>query len=290
MSRNRAWCFTVNNYTEEEYVGIVGKLSEKGARYYCIGKEVGKEGTPHLQGFVYFSDAKTFSSVKKMIPRAHLETMVSTPEDASAYCKKEGNYVEHGKIPNQGKRVDLDEIKQDIVNGKKVDEICLENPIAYHQYGRTLHKIEDIMMRRKIRDTPTGGIWYYGPTGAGKSKLAFKNYHHETHYVWNLDNNWNDGYTQQPYVIINDFRGQIKFSQLLNMCDINNVFFAERRGRERLVFTSKEVIITSALRPEEIYKNLDASDKWEQFYRRFRVYDIDMKKKFDKVLKELKTQ
>lgn len=280
-----SWFLTICNYTELLYNAICN--SEK-IRYLVIGREIcPTTGTPHIHFFIYYKNDVSFTQMKKRFPTAHIEVCRKF-KACSDYCKKDGDFLELGEIPSQGARKDLELVKDQILNGRKVDDIVIQEPILYHQYGRTLHKIEDIVNRKKIRDTPTAGVWYYGHTGSGKSKLAFNKFSDATHYVWNLKNNWNDGYNQQDIVILDDFRGQLTFSELLNMCDMNNTFFAERRGRERLTFISKQVIITSSLNPHSVYKNLDANDKWEQFYRRFRVYDIEIKKKFDKVLSQLK--
>ena len=113
-----------------------------------------------------------------------------------------------GVKPAQGARADLKELKEEIVSGKRtVDEITMDDPMVYHQYGRTLHRIEDIALRKKFRTEMTKGIWYHGTTLKGKSHLAFANFDPETHYVWKDDNGWQDGYMGQEIVIIDDFRG-----------------------------------------------------------------------------------
>lgn len=47
------WCFTLNNYTEEEYGSMVLVFKEK-CKMCIIGDEKGDSGTPHLQGYVEF--------------------------------------------------------------------------------------------------------------------------------------------------------------------------------------------------------------------------------------------
>lgn len=74
MSKSRAYCFTLNNYTEEEYLSVTSLES----KYLVVGKEKGESGTPHLQGFIYFENPRGFNSVKKSIPRAHLEISKGT--------------------------------------------------------------------------------------------------------------------------------------------------------------------------------------------------------------------
>lgn len=275
MSRgSREWCFTINNWTETDYNQVV-KLKDD-ARYLVFGKEKGEQGTPHIQGYVYFENAKSLKRMKKYLPRANLSERYadSSPEQASTYCKKEGEFEEYGEIKQQGKRVDLIEIKNEIVAGRDVEDIMMENPIIYHQYGRTLDKIQDVVLRRKTRTKFTKGIWIYGASGNGKSELLFKNYSHTHSYVWKKDKEWQDGYKQQPLVIIDEFRGQLPFWKLLELADQWTNCWIERRGKEAMPFTSDMVCITSALKPEDVFKNLDANDKWIQFKRRYMVLDI----------------
>lgn len=270
MSQVRNLCFTLNNYTDDEYKS----LAMIDCKYMIIGKEVGEEKTPHLQGYVEFNTPKRLTTLKKINNRIHWEARRGTAEQAATYCKKEGDFWETGTISKQGERTDLEDLKKTILNGTKVDEIVLEKPMLYHQYGRTLNKIEDLAMRRKYRTEMTKGTWYWGETGAGKSHEAFKDFNPSTHYAYPNDGGWWDGYTQQDTVIINDFRGSVPYGELLNLVD-KWPHSVRRRNREPLPFTSKHLIITSALEPKDIYCNLSQNDSLDQLYRRFNIIKIE---------------
>nr|WAE43157.1 MAG: replication associated protein [Cressdnaviricota sp.] len=55
------WCFTLNNYTEED----IESLRNCGAKKYVFQEEVGEEcGTPHLQGHMEFETKIRWSSLK----------------------------------------------------------------------------------------------------------------------------------------------------------------------------------------------------------------------------------
>lgn len=125
-------------------------------------------------------------------------------------------------------------------------------------------------MRRKFRTEMTTCDWLYGPTGTGKSHAAFKDFTPDTHYVWKSDNGWQDGYAQQPTVIINDFRGEIPYNELLQMVD-KWPYYVKRRGREPMPFTSKHIIITSSLPPDAIYHRRLEEDSLEQLNRRINL-------------------
>lgn len=276
MSRSRGWCFTINNYTDDD----VTKINSFDCRYMVYGFEVGQSGTRHIQGFLYMNNDKTLSAMKKKFhSTAHLEPQKGTSVQASDYCKKDGKFVERGEIPQQGRRTDLTSLKDEILAGKKVDDIVLEDPEMYHKYGRTLHKIEDLRMRKTYRTTMTEGVWLYGTTGTGKSEAAFKDFNPDTHYHYKYDNSdWQDGYTQQDIVIIDEFRGQIPMHSLLTMVDKHPNHVMKRRGREPLPFVSKKVIVTSSMHPRDVYKNLNENDKLEQLLRRFKIINLNENK------------
>jgi len=84
MERTRSWCYTLNNYTEEERDG----LRALSCAYNVFGYERGDEGTPHLQGYIHFKEKKSLQAVKKVMPRAHLEPRKGTVDQAVDYCKK----------------------------------------------------------------------------------------------------------------------------------------------------------------------------------------------------------
>lgn len=270
--RLRNFCFTINNYTIED----IENCKNLSYSYLILGKEIGEKGTPHIQGYCELKGQKRFDSIIKHFKhKAHIEQRKGTAKEASDYCKKDNNYEELGTLSSPGARTDLKQVCDDILKGKKVDDITIENPFFFHQYGRTLQKVEDIRNRNIFRNFMTEGIWYHGKTGCGKSETAFKNYDPKTHYVWKYEkNDWQDGYTGQEIVIIDEFRGQLPFSTLLRMIDKHPNCDVSRRGKEPFPFISKKVIITSALRPEEIYYNLHENDKLEQLLRRLKIIDL----------------
>jgi len=86
--QSRNWVFTLNNYTEEEVKGMDGWL-EKGVEGIGYGREVGENGTPHLQGFIIMKEKATMHKVKKLNQRMHLEKMRGRITQSIAYCSKQ---------------------------------------------------------------------------------------------------------------------------------------------------------------------------------------------------------
>ena len=247
---------------------------EKKMKYLIYGAEIcPKTGKSHWQGAVYFKNEISLKSAQKLlnIGKSHIETFTkTTTSEAINYCRKDGKFKEFGEEPEQGKRKDLKIIRDEILAGRSVESIGMENPIIYHMYGRTLNWIEDNVMRDKHRTEMTKGIWYWGKSGTGKTHKACEGFTPKTHYMFNNDNGWWDDYKQQDTVIINEFRGSMPYCELLELVD-KFPKKVRRRGREPLPFISKLIIVTSVLKPEEVYHNLSERDSLEQLYRRFEV-------------------
>lgn len=274
--------------------GIEDAVERGDVRYYCDSPETcPSTGREHHQFFVYFKHEKTITAAMKYLKKhlgftSPVQICKGTPAQNRVYCGAE-DYVcertgktkaanpafeEYGALPVKGKRVDLDKLKNRILGGERVDDICLENPQAVHQYGRTLDRLEDIRLRSVKRTKMTQGIWIVGPTNVGKSHMAY-DLAGEDCYTWCNDRGWQDGYTGQKAVVINDFRGNIPFNELLQMVD-KWPYSVRRRGRPPMPFTSELVIITTppSHHPKNCYHNLCDGDSVAQLLRRFDVREL----------------
>lgn len=269
--KTRIWCFT-NFDINFDYQ----KLFDKGTiKYLGYGiEECPSTKKAHHQGFVYFNSPRGSSKqVAKDFNNAHVEACVGSLESNEKYCSKESSLITFGSKPEQGARTDLTDVKNEIINGKSVEDICIDKPHLYHQYGRTLTKIEDICLRKKFRTWTTTCDWIYGPTGSGKSKHAFKDFNPETHYRVPDDNGWWDGYTGQSIIIMDEFRGsKMKYSDLLTFID-RYPHTVKRRNREPAPFLATHIIITSCHTPQEAYSGMiNDNDSINQLLRRIKIF------------------
>ena len=73
---------------------------------YIIGKEIGEQGTPHLQGYVEFKDKLRITALKKINNRAHWEKCKGSKDSNLKYCGKDNNYVTNMKIKKPLKILD----------------------------------------------------------------------------------------------------------------------------------------------------------------------------------------
>ena len=92
----KRWGFTLNNYTDDELV-LINTRFKALADYATVGKEIGEQGTPHLQGYVEFKK-KIRPRTAVGIPRIHWGDKDGKPargsrEDNSNYCSKEDDVI-----------------------------------------------------------------------------------------------------------------------------------------------------------------------------------------------------
>ncbi len=100
-SRNRArtWCFTLNNYTEDDCVSLSHNKWDEFEISKCVfQEEIGEENkTKHLQGVVQFKNQISFTSLKEF----HNKIRWSKCKNLNAsikYCSKEKS--RNGEIYN----------------------------------------------------------------------------------------------------------------------------------------------------------------------------------------------
>lgn len=95
----KAWCFTLNNYTENELGALVQLFSSLDDKYYFIvGEEVGEQGTPHLQGYIEkktgrFRPLPLFEVKRNNTQCMHFEKAKGNRTQNYKYCSKDKKFV-----------------------------------------------------------------------------------------------------------------------------------------------------------------------------------------------------
>lgn len=92
----RRFCFTLNNYTNEEAAQL---CVEPTFTFLFYGHEVGSSGTPHLQGYIVFRDPHYYVEghpakfLKQINPRISWRPANGTEAENIRYCGKEGKTI-----------------------------------------------------------------------------------------------------------------------------------------------------------------------------------------------------
>lgn len=263
MSRARGWCFTVNNYTEDDEKTLEGVECV----YLVYGRERGAQDTPHLQGYIYFSNAKSLGGVKKILQRGHWERAKGNSEQNRDYCTKDGDFIERGERPmtqrekgDAGKRAYEEAFE--LAKQGRFEEI--EEPLRT-RFWSTYKRI-----RKDVQEVPPSveeldNHWYWGDTGAGKTRKAREE--NPGAFLKN-PNKWWDGYVDQECVLIDEWSPthECLANHLKQWAD-HHPFAAETKGG-MLCIRPKKIIITSNYHPSDCFPK---REDLEPILRRFKI-------------------
>lgn len=259
--RLRNICFTINNWSTEDWDSLL-ILS---CKYLVVGKEVGENGTPHLQGYIEFNNAVHFNSLKKKLPRAHMEKRMGNAKQASDYCKKDGDFFEKGEISQQGKRTDIDNICELISDGNSNKDIIKTCPSAFFKFHKHISVFRSNLLEPR-NFKPMVSI-FFGTSGTGKTRAAVECFKDESYYMWGPEQTkWWDGYEGQKKVIMDEFRGQLPLGYILRLLDRYQMK-VELKG-SMCEFVADEIIITSPCHPRLWYAQLEQENVLAQLLRR----------------------
>lgn len=114
ISPAKRWCFTLNNYTQSQIDEIVPKFQEL-CSVAGFSKEVGEEGTPHLQGYVEWVK-KCRPSSHGLPKQIHWEPANGNRASNHKYMTKDGPLVFNKGFPKPVKLINPDyEWEQEIL-------------------------------------------------------------------------------------------------------------------------------------------------------------------------------
>ncbi len=251
---SKHWCFTINNPTDDDIP------SPEGWTYLVYGRETGDSGTPHLQGYGCREKRQRLSTLSKVMPRAHLAIMRGTPLQAAEYCKKDGDFTEHGTMPDsqaqaasKAQKGRWDKAKALAIAGK-LDEIDAD--IYVRSYNALKRIQQDHPAAPEDLDAPTG-IWIWGEPGVGKSYYV----RHEWPQFFDKNiNKWWDGYRGQDTVILDDvdLKHRDWLPSFLKRWADEYSFPAEVKGTT-LFIRPKRIVVTSNYSLDHWCAELDAA-------------------------------
>lgn len=198
--KSKHWCFTINNSTEADGELLAEAFSTMS--YIVIGKEVGEDGTPHMQGYCVMNNLRRLTAMKKIMPRAHLEikSKNSTYAECITYCKKDGDFCEQGTPPvtnSQRMKRKWEEAFLAAQEGR-IEDIPVAMRIQhYHAFKRIK---QDYPQKLPHLVTPCGE-WWWGDTETGKTRKAWETY---PNLYPKPKNKWWDGYNGEQVVLVDD--------------------------------------------------------------------------------------
>jgi len=250
------WCFTLNNYTDAEVQSFQALGAHSQVSYLVFGKEVGEQGTPHLQGYVVFSRAWRFSRLRKLAPRAHFVAAKGTSVENRTYCSKEGDVQEFGQCPmdSKGLSKNNEELWKGYIVAARAGLFDDIPPSIYIRYRSAFNaEYQQHGPKPPCRDV-LDDEWWWGDTGTGKSRTAYELY--PDAYRKGL-NKWWDHYNGEDVVIIEEWSPkQDQFlADKLKIWSDHYPFIAEKKGTSCYI-RPKKIIITSNYCMEDCFADL----------------------------------
>lgn len=247
----------MNNWTEEAYASLVALEYT----YLIIGKEIAPTtGTPHLQCFVIFKNARYFKAALKDLPGCHVAESQGSPQQNIDYCSAQGKWL--GKElwisseafgtppPGSGSVVaDKWDKARSLAKEGKYDDIDSE---IYIKHFGNLKRIRAESSHSPLPEVATLHKWFYGDSGTGKSRAARDQ--NPGAFV-KPAGKWWDGYTNQSTVIIDDVdrEGGITLRDMKTWAD-HYPFQAEIKGGVMEIRPTL-IVVTSNYHPKEIWES-----------------------------------
>jgi len=259
-SRARHWFFTENNPEGDLFALFEVLVADGIADYATYQLEVGEDGTEHHQGYVNFKKQTLFSTVKKLLPRAHWQLCLD-PIAARAYCQKadsrlDGPY-EIGRFnpPEEKQRV-WKALAQDIMAGKRDYELFQKYPMQVITQFKGINNARNLVTPRRTFKTKT--ILIYGLPGVGKSRYILEQF---PNAFWKSpDSAWFDGYGGEDDVVLDDFYGWLQLGTFLRLTDRYPLLCQTKGGH--INFQAKRIIISSNSLPTDWYKKAIEANGW----------------------------
>lgn len=271
--QSQNWVFTWNNPTARLFLTESdGEQHDSDAivvpeyvQYLVYQSERGENGTLHYQGYLETSRRVRLDQLKLIDSGIHWEVRRGTQAQAITYSTKCDTRVdgpwEYGtkRTTNQGRRRDLEAVAERIQSGQSFEVISDEFPAESLQFRRSImdacREQRRSQWRRTLRPNLEVNV-IYGDAGTGKTRSVYDTEGIENIYTLTECHNgnvWFDGYDYEPILLIDDFRGWIKFTMLLKLLDIYPIKLPIKGSYEYAAWS--KVYITSNHPIEEWYRS-----------------------------------
>lgn len=240
---------------EIEYALVAEELHADGLAHHHAVVIMGKRLKRRLNCFNF---DEWVCNVKRLRSQADVKRAIK-------YCKKDGNYIEEGTLPEYCRRLDKREKAYYAIEHSNVE--CIDSGHFSFSELTRIQTIRNMFLSDWPQFQKRNVRWFYGPTGSGKTRTAWE----ELMKITDVKNIWIssgkiepflNGYVGQQCVILDDFRpGSCKFDLLLRLLDGYPVTVNVKGGTCN--WMAREIIVTAPVQPEEMYVNHETGQPWD---------------------------
>lgn len=252
----------IDNFEE-----IKNYLKEKPSFQYGIATLEKAPTTGHKHIHLYIQFKRPTKIQKSKILNQRIDICRGSVQQNIDYIKKTKEPEKAGEIifeegePKKKGGVTIADVKKMDPEERNELNINLYNIInKINEQENKVLKGNDMFKEMKV-------YWYWGDSGLGKTRMAYKNIgnreFNEVKYDGNFWHGTSEGVTIALY---DDFRdSDMKPRELINFIDYNKHIMNIKGGSQRNMYT--EIYITSIQSPEEIYGNVTGEPR-KQWLRR----------------------
>lgn len=232
-------------------------------------------GKIHIQGYVEFKNQCRQSRAKEILglgASVHIEARRGSRDSAVSYCTKDETRVSgpwriNGDkfLPGrgQGQRTDLDGISELVESGGGICDIAAEYPSGYIKYHRGIRDLLFVRRKNQAWYRPVRVLVHYGAPGRGKTRGVYEFADRLGESVFSVSSNgngklWFDGYDGEAVLLIDDFYGEIRYSEFLRLTDGYRLKIETKGGHDWANW--KFIFITSNRDPRTWYRNVTDAD------------------------------
>lgn len=302
--RSRGWMLTIpaGRMSFDTLDNLLSKIATGDDNFAAkFSKERGSEtGYEHYQTFLYWKYPKTGSAVENIFPGVHVEPC----RDINAsihYVSKDNTHIAgpfvYG-IADQlaGLSTEADSVKRDLFDS--ATDLIVNHGWVYYDFlddsewrawaATVNHKRFIIDTRNNYlyktygcHDRNVSVDYIYGPTGSGKSDVVLRMYGAQNVFIADLSSNFPfDGYDGEPVLLLDDYRSDFKFSDLLRVLHGQPYRVNVKGGSTYACWT--KVVITSNIYISDQYPNLN--ERRDPLYRCFEHGVVWYKENIDDAL------
>lgn len=256
----RNWVLTINNPSDDEEKTFEYIKGLPHIKYFIFQREKGEEtGTEHYQLYIEFQVGKTFDTMKKYFPTAHIEQRKGTKTQARDYCSKAETRIsdkvyEFGTFAEERERSDLNDIIEMVKDGSSDEEILSAYPSQFFRYSKHINDVRQTVLQSKFknifRNLDVTYIW--GRAGVGKTRYVMDKFGFENVYrLTSYDRGCFDSYKGEDVILFDEFRSSFKITDMLNYLDGYPLMLPSRYSNKVACYT--KVYIISNIPFEEQY-------------------------------------
>ncbi len=313
MAKERAYrkfMLTINNPLERQFSHEILRglfKSFENCLYWCMGDEIGEQGTPHTHIYLLFRNAVMFSTIQRRFYGAHIEPAKGSSKENRDYIRKEGKWLtdkkhetslpdtfeESGELPDERTphKKDSEAILEMIELGASNAEILRAFPTSLSKLHHIDHVRQTLLEEKYktiFRQLYVEYLW--GETGIGKTRKIMEKYGYENVFrVTNYQHPF-DGYNGQNVILFDEFRSSLPIVDMLKYLDGYPVMLPCRFNDRAACFT--EVYVVSNIPFDKQYPDIQVyePETWKAFKRRFNTICKLVPDEPDWILLELSTE